>query len=100
MTSHRQFYAGYSSLMAWCAKLQVGDLLVTGDGQVCTIRETAPDKLVVQLADNSCESTFNYDSFAKLALECKLQRICRNCKRTRKEHLKKAKCLFGATKWS
>ena len=105
---HRQFYAAKASMMAWVKKLKEGDIFKDAYGTRYRVIQNDVEHERVDLermsddGDNTkyMASAWTHESFAKLALDRKFERVCINCKRTRKEHLKKAKCLFGPTSWA
>jgi hypothetical protein len=89
----------------WARKLTDGDWLADAEGNRYQVAHNDVDHdridlLCVHATAVDQLSAWAYEGFIKAALDHKFERICRNCKRKRKEHLKKAKCLFGATSWA
>jgi len=104
-TTHKQFYAGHGPLLDWVKRLTVGDWFVDAKDvrflvECNDLEHSRIDIMCMDENSNSPHSSWPHESFIKAALDHKFERICRNCKRKRKEHLQKAKCLFGATSWA
>ena len=96
---NKQLYAAEEKLTDWARALRPGDILVGPEGRRLHVVSVSTDELVVDV-ENRTVHRVTYSELGKAALKLKLQRLCRSCKRTRKEHLKKSKCLFGPTRWS
>lgn len=104
--THRKMAAGGVKLRGWVAKLEQGMLFEDEIGaryEIIFNSQTDQRIHVDRILENgerSKYSNWTYDDFIRLSLDRKFERICRHCHRKRKEHLKKAKCLFGATSWA